>query len=693
MFNRYRFGEPIIDTEAILNKPEPKTEPLPYFRREDGEEGIVLRYTLEKGKPVYGLGQNVRGINKRGFRYVQYCKSFPQHTETLSSMYGAHNFIVVTGENTFGIFVDSPGCVIFDVGFTNLDELVITSESKDIDVYLIKENSVKEIVKEFRKQIGQSYIPPRWAFGFQQCRWGYQSTDEVRNVVYKLQEAEIPFDSIGLDIDYMDQYKNFTVDPKCYGDLEALSRELGEQGIRLVPIVDAGTKVEEGYDVYDKGIENGYFLKDESGKETAGVVWPGRCYFPDFLRPEVRRWFGDHYKYFTDMGIEGFWNDMNEPTIYFTDRGLTNVVDVVDEVKKSQLDIPRRRQLLKAVSDMKNNRIDYKAMYHEVNGQSISHDEVHNLYGYYMARAASEQLDALLPNHRTLIFSRSSYIGMHRYAGIWQGDNHAWWQHILLNMKMMPSLNMCGLLFAGADVGGFHEDTSGDLLVRWTQLAVFTPLMRNHSTFSCRRQEPYLFEEKEILRDIIRIRYMLLPYIYSEFVKCALESEMMFRPLAFDYPEDERAAEVEDQLMYGDSLMIAPIYNQNSNGRYVYLPEDMVAVRISSPEEYELLPMKKGDHYISAELNQMVFFIRENKILPIAMPEQNTDHMNFAQLTLLSNVTKEASYKFYNDDGFTKEYKNPSHYTDFTVTRDGADILSLKQNGSKVDCIIKDVRS
>lgn len=693
MIRRYLFGEPIVDTEGVLDKPNPCMEPIPYFSWKKKEEGICLRCPLEKNAPVYGLGQNVRGINKRGFRYVHFTGSNAQHVDTLASMYGSHNFLVVSGKTMFGVFVDSPGRVTFDIGFTDPDELNIISELDGFEVYLIEGNSLKEIVREFRQLIGQSYIPPKWAFGYQQCRWGYQNSDEIRKVASEMQAAGIPLDSIGLDIDYMDGYKNFTADPENYGDLAELSKELGEQGIRLVPIIDAGTKIEKGNVVYDEGVEKGYFVKDEEGNDFVGAVWPGRCHFPDFLRPEVRDWFGHHYKYLTDMGIEGFWNDMNEPTLFFTNRGLKHTMDVVDEVRDTQLDIKRRRKLIDTVGAMRNNLIDYKSFYHNVDGKKIVHDKVHNLYGYNMARAASEALDDMLPNHRTLVFSRSSCIGLHRYAGIWQGDNQSWWQHILLNMKMMPSLNMCGFLFTGADVGGFHGNTSDDLLIRWLQLAAFTPLMRNHSANSCNRQEPYLFKQKGIMRDMIKIRYMLLPYLYSEFVKCALNGDMMFRPLAFDYPGDKMAVEVEDQVMVGDALMIAPIYTQNANGRYVYLPEDMVAIRLSSPEEREYISMEKGHHYISAELNQMVFFLRKDKMITLGEPAANTEHMNFQNIEVLCNVETESCYSFYDDDGFTKDYENPEHYTTICVARDANGELSLKTSNLEVNIKVTDVTS
>ena len=206
------------------------------------------------------------------------------------------------------------------------------------------------------------------------------SSNDIREVATRMREAGIPLDSIGLDLEYLDDYKDFTINPKDYADFAELSKELKEQGVRLVPIIDAGVKIEKGYNIYEEGVEKGYFFKDKDGNDFVGAVWPGRCHFPDFLRPEVREWFGGHYKYLTDMGIEGFWNDMNEPTLFFTERGLKEAMGVVDELRDSQLDIPRRRRLLKAINGMANNLEDYKSIYHLIDGKQVSHDKVHNLY-------------------------------------------------------------------------------------------------------------------------------------------------------------------------------------------------------------------------------------------------------------------------------------------------------------------------
>ena len=433
-------------------------------------------------------------------------------------------------------------------------------------------------------------------------------------------------------------------------------------------------------------------IKDKDGNDFVGAVWPGRCHFPDFLRPEVRDWFGAHYKYLTDMGIEGFWNDMNEPTLFFTERSLKEAMDVVDEVRGTQLDIPNRRRLLHAVNGMANSLEDYRSIYHHIDGKPVRHDKVHNLYGYNMTRSAVEAIAKILPDHRILMTSRSSFIGMHRYAGTWQGDNYSWWSHILLNLKLMPSLNMCGFLYTGADLGGFHTDVSEDLLIRWLQLAVFTPLMRNHSAFNTRRQEPYLFVKKNVMRDMIRIRYMMIPYLYTEFVRCALEDDMLFRPLAFAYEHDAVASEVEDQMMVGSAIMITPVYTQNARGRTVYLPEDMVMVRLSAPEKREYVAMKKGHHYVRAELDEMVFFLCPDRAIPLALPSENIESMDFRRVELLCNVEEASEYTLYDDDGVSKAFEDPAHYTTIWVRRNGEQ-LRVEQSGAKLELTVTDVRN
>lgn len=658
MIQRYAFGN-VIETASILEKPEPASGVLPHFVVD--EKRMTLAYTMTDETVVYGLGENVRGINKRGWIYESKCIDEPLHVEDRRCMYAAHNFLLISGRETFGVYLDYPGILTYDIGYTDYDEMVITASDWNLDIYIIEGKDLKDIVKQFRHLIGRSYIAPLWAFGFGQSRWSYYTADEVREVVKNHRENGIPLDSVYLDIDYMERYKDFTVDSKAFPDFAEFNRELKEQNIHLVPIIDAGVKEEEGYEVYDEGAEKGYFCTREDGSIFIGAVWPGRAAFPDIMNTEARNWFGDHYKVLLDQGVEGFWNDMNEPAIFYTEDRMKEVLEKFESYKGRNLDLDLFEEFKALFYSLSHNPDDYTKFYHNMDGVRIRHDRVHNLFGCNMTRAAGEAFERLCPDKRILMFSRSSFVGMHRYGGVWQGDNKSWWSHILLNMKMMPSLNMCGFLYTGADIGGFLSDTTEDLLLRWLAFGIFTPLMRNHAAMWARRQEAYRFGHQDAFRSIIGLRYRLLPYLYSEYMKAALRDEMMFRPLAFDFPEDAHAARVEDQLLLGNELMIAPVYEQNADGRYVYLPESMKQIRFRQDGTMEETVLEAGHHFVEVPLTDVVFFLRKNCLIPLASGGQCVAEVDFEHVDYLSYVETEAVYEYYHDNGYEKDYENPDH--------------------------------
>ena len=645
MIQKYVYGHP-FPTDAVVKEIETAKEPLPFF--ETDNQGSFT-YTLAEDDIVYGLGEQIRGINKRGWQYVSWNYDNPNHHEDTRSLYGSHNFIIVCGKVTFGAFFDYPGKMEVDIGYTRRDTMQIKAAKNDLTVYIITGENEKDIVKQFRGIIGRSYIPPLWAFGYGQSRWGYKNEADIREVAAKYKAAGIPLDSIYLDIDYMERYKDFTVDEERFPDLKGLAADMQAEGIHLVPIIDAGVKIEDGYSVYEEGVEKNYFCKNAEGGDFVGAVWPGRVHFPDFLQPEARDWFGKKYAVLTEQGIDGFWNDMNEPAIFYTEDRLADTCAEIEKLTAGNMGIDEYFAFTGMVAGLNGNIGDYDKFYHNVNGQMVKHSEVHNLYGMNMTRSANEALREICPDKRTLFFSRSSYVGAHRYGGIWQGDNKSWWSHILQSMQQLPALNMAGFLFTGSDTGGFGCDTTEDLMLRWLQYSLFTPLFRNHSADGTREQELYRFSNADAAGNMIRIRYSLVPYLYSEFLKAALQDEMMFRPLAFDFADDADAKQVDDQLLLGNELMIAPIYKQNAKGRYVYLPEEMMLVRMRSDEDYETEILPKGHHYVPAELNELVFFIRNQKAIPFAKAAKNTAETDWNTVRLLGYSG--CSYEMYADNG------------------------------------------
>lgn len=608
MIKKYKLGNP-IETNAVVEDikiTEMLTESLPAF----SEKTFTLKMSPEAC--IYGLGETVRGINKRGWEYKSFCSDDPNHLEDKRSLYGAMNFFIVDDtDKCVGYFFDTPEVVTFDFGYTDYDQIKVKMSDGNAYIYVIEAENKREIVKEFRRIIGKSYVAPKWAFGLGQSRWSYRDEDEIRELVKRYKKAGIKLDMVYMDIDYMERYKDFTVDQNAFPDFKNFVEEMKSEGIHLIPIIDAGVKIEDGYGVYEEGVEKGYFCKKKDGSNFVAAVWPGKVHFPDFLNSKAREWFGNQYKFLLDMGIDGFWNDMNEPAIFYSEDHLRDVFAKIDEYKGKNLDIRSFFAFKDLVGTLDNNPIDYASFYHDMDGEIVRHDKVHNLYGYNMTRAAAEAFKRICPEKDILLFSRASYIGMHRYGGIWNGDNKSWWSHLLLNIQQLPGLSMCGFLYSGADMGGFGADCTRDLMLRWLGVSMFTPLFRNHSADGTRRQEFDTFGDTEDFKNLIDIRYAFITYLYDAYIKAIENDDMYIMPLSFVYENDDRAQNIEDQLLVGDSIMIAPVYTQNAKGRMVYLPERMRYLKFRTPTDFDEAILEKGDHYIEVALNEIPVFVRE----------------------------------------------------------------------------------
>lgn len=631
MIRQWIYGTP-PETFAVV-KEVPLGESLPHFSLEEGP-----RFTCPLGPEdvVYGLGETMRGINKRGHRYISFNYDDPEHLDDMPSMYGSHNFLVVDGEAAFGAFFDTPAKVVFDIDARGDGLLSVQCASPDLRLYIVEGESPLDVVRQFLGVIGRSVLPPLWAFGYGQSRWGYKTEKEIARVARKHREAGIPLDYICMDIDYMDRYRDFSVNRSRFPDLEGFAARQLAEGVHLVPIVDAGIKIQPGDPVYEEGVEKRCFCENREGGDFQAEVWPGMTHFPDFFQERVRTWFGDQYRFYTDQGLEGFWNDMNEPAIFSTEYRER---DSLPDPERGDPDQPGRHTA------------DFQDFFHRLDdGRRMRNDQVHNLYGALMTQASGQGLDRLL-DRRYLLFSRSSYIGAHRYGGVWTGDNASTWEMLRQNVYHMPSLNMCGFLFSGADTGGFGGDATRELLLRWLAVSVFTPLMRNHAALGTRHQECYRFRKTEDFRTLVTLRYRLLPYLYSEFMKAALRQDMFIQPLAFGYPGDRRARRIEDQLLVGESVMIAPVLEQGAKGRTVYLPEPMTEVRYGA-EGFACAEAGAGERTVAVAQNEVVFYIRPGKLVPVGKPASSTAELDLGDVELLGSGT---AYEQYIDDGYTKQ--------------------------------------
>ena len=665
MVYRFELGKRVI-TDSVIKEYQYSDLKLlnHYFDVQIDNDNYMLSRSLNKDDMIYGLGENVKGINKRGCMFKSFNEDDPDITENRTSLYASHNFLIVSSlDKVFGVFIDTPRVIDYDLGFTNLDKLTIKT-IKGFDLYIIEASCEIDVISIFREMIGKSYIAPFWAFGVAQSRWGYKTKEDLEEVINGFKEKNIPLDMLFCDIDCLEEFEDFTFNNSFYKDGKidkSFFDNLKKQNIHFIPIVDAAVKVKKGYFLYEELMKNKAYCFDLNGNPYIVGVWPGDSLLPDYLSKNGQEVFGKGYKKYLDLGIDGFWNDMNEPALFYGKGQINKFANHLRNIDYDNFNEMNFYIIRDKVNAIKNNIEDYKGFYHKYDlaysdNNIVNHYDVHNMYGYKMVEAASRYFKKYNKenniNKNYLLFSRSSMIGSHRYSGIWTGDNAAYWDHLLLNLKMMPSLNMCGYLYSGADIGGFGHNASEDLLLRWMSLGIFTPLFRNHTCNWVRPKDYHLMQRTNIIRNILSIRYALLPYIYTEYIKAVNDNLLLFTPLSFVFRDDNRCVDIEDELIFGDSLLIAPVYKQNASGRMVYLPTDALEIRMKNGKEYETKTLSKGDHYIRGDIEEVVFFLLAGHALPLTKIEsiddiKNIESLDYNDLVFINNKYNKKEYVMY----------------------------------------------
>ncbi len=387
---------------------------------------------------------------------------------------------------------------------------------------------------------GRPPLPPRWALGFHQSRWGYMNEEQVRTVVEGFRRHDLPISAIHLDIDYMDGYRVFTVNRERFPDLKRLADDLHALGIHLVTILDPGVKRDPHFALYRQGVERGLFCTTPDGRPLHGLVWPGWTAFPDFTHPETRAWWRDQYAALLDAGVDGIWHDMNEPSAFaaWGDPTLPHVTR------------------------------------HRMEGRGGDHREAHNLYGLLMNHAGYEALRERLPDRRPWLLSRANWAGGQRYAWNWTADTESTWDALRMTIGMMIHSSLAGQPYNGPDIGGFSGAPDGELFIRWFQMAAFLPFFRNHAAKGTPPREPWVFGEPylSIARDILRLRYRLLPYLYTLAWEATERGLPIVRPLWWDAPQREDLWAVDDACLLGSALLVAPVVSPGAETRDLFLP-------------------------------------------------------------------------------------------------------------------------
>jgi len=395
-------------------------------------------------------------------------------------------------------------------------------------------------LERYTELSGRAGLPPIWSLGYHQSRWGYKTDEDIRRVVAGFKEHDLPISAIHLDIDYMDGFRVFTVDKDRFPRLDKLTQELKEQNIHTVVIIDPGVKQDKGYNVYLEGKNEHAFCSLPGGKEVIGLVWPGWSVYPDFTSPHTRNWWGQYYQRLIDMGVDGFWHDMNEPTAFAAWGDMT---------------LP-------------------DATWHHLEGRGGDHRLAHNLYALLMNRAGYETLRRLQPQRRPWLISRSGWAGNQRYAWNWTGDIETSWEGLKMTIATVLGMSLSGFPFIGPDIGGFSGTPTAELYTRWLQMAVFLPFCRTHSALTTATREPWVFGEPytTIIRRFLHLRYHLLPYLYTLAWEHTRSGAPIVRPLFWGNWEFADLWEVDDAFLLGDLLLVAPVLEEKATQREVTLP-------------------------------------------------------------------------------------------------------------------------
>lgn len=593
------------------------------IRFEDGKPQLSL--ALGEREQIFGLGQTSGPLNKRGQTRELWNTDVLGHSRSihpgLRSLYISIPFVISLRDGrAAGLFWDNAAKQTWEIGVPEGDRCRVNAELGEIDLYVFIGPWLPDILRGYSELTGRMPLPPRWALGYHQSRYSYGSRREVLALAREFRRRQIPCDVIHLDIHYMNDYRVFTFG-KRFSKARAMLRELHKIGFRSMAIIDPGIKVDPQYTIYSEARKLRALVLDPSGKKPiTGKVWPGESVFPDFTSEKVRRWWAEQQSAFqTEFEIDGFWNDMNEPAAF----------------------------------DGPGKTLDGRAI-HRTDFGPKTHAEVHNIYASQMARASRAGALAARPRERPFLLSRDGFAGIQKQAAVWTGDNSSFWEHLGESIPMLLNLGLSGVPFCGADAGGFMEHCTGELLARWTQLAAFTPLFRNHCNDTARAQEPWVFgqETEDICRRYIQLRYQLLPYLYSLFEEAARTGTPLMRPMFWEFQNDADAARVGDQFMLGSALLVAPILQQGGRARSVYLPRG-TWFNFWTGEEV------KGGQFslIIASLSTLPLFVRSGSIIPFQELQQHTGEKKIETITLHVWPGAQGRFNWYEDDGISNDFE------------------------------------
>jgi alpha-glucosidase len=571
----------------------------------------------------YGLGDKPGPLNHRNRAYTMWNTDFFGWQESDDPLYKTIPFFIGLCKGTaYGVFFDNTYRSSFDFGKESPDYFSFGAEGGELNYYFIAGPEPKKIVQQFTALVGRTPLPPLWSLGYQQSRYSYYPEARAREVVQTLREKKIPADVIYFDIDYQQGNAPFTVNRDYFPHFEKMIADFRAEGMRTVLITDLHIKKDpnHSYAPYDSGMKSDVFIKKRDGSLYVGTVWPGESVFPDFTLSSVRDWWGGLYKDFVNMGVAGFWNDMNEPATF---------------------------QTLSKTMPLDNlHRLD--------DGTTLDHRAIHNVFGMQNVRATQDGLLKLRPDERPFVLTRAAYAGTERYAATWTGDNSATWNHLGMSVPQIMNLGLSGYDMVGADVGGFAGSPPVDLLTRWYELGVFYPIYRDHAAKGTADHEPWASgpEQEAIRKRYIELRYKLLPFIYTAMEETSRTGVPLMEPIFLEYPEAQNLYGEDHEFLFGRDFLVAPVVTEKVDALDVHLPpgdwyDFWTAQKHSSKDEISLHPA----------LSETPLYVRAGAIVPMQPVVQSTNEKPEGPLELRVYAGNDCHGTVYQDDGHTFAYQ------------------------------------
>ncbi|KAJ3326752.1 hypothetical protein HDU76_012674 [Blyttiomyces sp. JEL0837] len=502
------------------------------------------------------------------------------------------------------------------------------AESGIVDLLIFTGNEPNDLYNSMTFFTGRPAMPPSFSIGYHQCRWNYLDEQDVAEVDAKFDAHDIPYDVLWLDIEHTDGKKYFTWDKVKFPNPIQMQEKIGAKGRKMVTIIDPHIKRDDGFPLSKEAKDLGLFVKASNGKDDfEGWCWPGSSNWIDYLNPAGRQYWAEKFKFSAYEGSTKYlytWNDMNEPSVF----------------NGPEITMPKDN----------------------VHYEGWEHRDIHNIYGALQQRATYEGL--LLRNNnedRPFVLSRAFFIGSQRYGSIWTGDNTADWNHLKASVPMILSIGVSGMVFAGADVGGFFNNPEPELLLRWYQAGAFQPFFRGHAHIDTKRREPWLFGEPytTLIREAIRSRYKLLPYIYTLFWEANQNGKPIMRPLLSEFPNEAAVFATEDAFMLGSAILVHPIVAKDAQSVKVFLPPSS-----NWYNYYTFDAEKAGQKTIETTLESIPTYLRGGSIVPrrdrIRRASNLSAHDPFTLVVALDSKG-EAKGTLYVDDGHSYAHEKGSY--------------------------------